>query len=96
LPGRCTRCKSSTIEIDYIIQQQGISIFSPRLKGGERFIAFDKEMEFNERGFLRMRARNKVLNLPLLRPELERVKQTDLPPPPPMDTVVEEPTDIPQ
>jgi hypothetical protein len=67
-----------------------VSIFSPRLKGGERFIAFDKEMEFGERGFLRMRARNKVLNLPLLRPELERVKEEaaeidNIPHPPPIE-----------
>lgn len=73
MPGRCTRCKSSTVEIDYVIQQHGVSIFSPRLKGGERFIVFDKPIEFTDKAFLRLRARNKVLNLPIQRQEFSRI-----------------------
>lgn len=73
MPGRCTRCKSSTVEIDYVIQQHGVSIFSPRLKGGERFIAFDKPLEFKDKAFLRLRARNKVLNLPIQRSDISRI-----------------------
>ena len=77
LPGRCTRCKSSTVEIDYVIQPNGVSIFSTRLKDGERFIAFDKSAEFGERALLRLRARNKILDLPLQRSDLERLKAED-------------------
>lgn len=75
LPGRCTRCKSGTVEIDYIIQPQGVSIFSSRLKGGERFLAFDKQVDIPDRAVMRIKARNKVLNLPLKRPELDAVKE---------------------
>lgn len=53
------------MEIDYIIQPRGVSIFSPRLKNGERFVGFDKNMEFEQNSFIRIRARNKMLNLPL-------------------------------
>lgn len=75
LPGRCTRCKSGTVEIDYIIQPQGVSIFSSRLKGGERFLAFDKQVDIPDRAVMRIKARNKVLNLPLKRHELVAVKE---------------------
>lgn len=70
LPGRCTRCKSGTVEIDYIIQEQGVTIFSARLKGGERFIAFDKIAKFGDQAFMRIRARNKILNIPFKRPDM--------------------------
>ena len=76
LPGRCTRCKSSTVEIDYVIQPQGVSIFSPRLKGGERFIGFDKSGPFGNTAYMRIKARNKVMNLPLKRPELAAIPET--------------------
>jgi hypothetical protein len=65
LPGRCTRCHSSIVEIDYVIQPNGVSIFCSRLSAGEHFIAFDKEMEFDENATVRLKARNKVLNLQL-------------------------------
>lgn len=77
LPGRCSRCKSCSVEIDYIIQDQGVSIFSPRLKGGERFIAFDKITKFGEHGFIRIRARNKVLNIPFKRDEMMHVAREE-------------------
>lgn len=76
LPGRCTRCKSGTVEIDYIIQNQGVSIYSSRLKGGERFVSFDKPVEFNEYGYIRIKSRNKILNLPLRGVEVLSGKKT--------------------
>lgn len=77
LPGRCTRCKSGTVDIDYVIQQQGVTIFSPRLKGGERFIAFDKIANFPEQAFMRIRARNKVLNIPFRREGMMHVAREE-------------------
>jgi hypothetical protein len=58
------------VEVDYVIQPQGVSVFSPRLNGGERFVGFDKKMPFHDRAYMRIKARSKVLNLPLKRPEL--------------------------
>jgi hypothetical protein len=65
LPGRCTRCHSSIVEIDYVIQPNGVSVFCSRLSAGEHWIAFDKPMEFDENATVRLKARNKVLNLQL-------------------------------
>jgi len=76
LPGRCTRCKSATVEIDYVIQPQGVSIFSSRLTGGERFVGYDKMLAFPENAFIRLKARNRVMNLPLMRPELGTIPET--------------------
>jgi hypothetical protein len=78
LPGRCSRCKSGTVEIDYVIQDQGVSIFSPRLKSGEKFIAFDKVAQFGDQAFMRIRARNKVLNIPFKRPEMMQVAREEI------------------
>lgn len=55
------------MEIDYIIQSQGVSLFSPRLKGGERYVAFDKPETFGPSSMIRIRARNKLLNIPVHR-----------------------------
>jgi hypothetical protein len=57
------------VELDYVIQPNGISLFTPRIKGGERFIPFDKPAPYGNGSFLRLRARNKVLNMALKRPE---------------------------
>ena len=88
------------MEIDYVIQPNGVSIFCPRLKDGERFIGFDKPAEFGANAILRLRARNKVLNLPLLR-AFDRLKiedgaaedtETKFPEASKMPTIEEEPT----
>src|SRR3954463_15087351 len=65
LPGRCTRCNSSLVEIDYVIQPNGVSIFCTRLSAGEQFIVFDNELEFDQNATVRLKARNKVLNIQL-------------------------------
>ena len=69
LPGRCSRCKSGTVEVDYVIQPSGVSIFSTRLKGGERFLPFDQVRDIDGGQWMRISARNKVFNLPLKRIE---------------------------
>ncbi|KAL3078628.1 hypothetical protein niasHT_035111 [Heterodera trifolii] len=70
-PGRCSICRSGTVELDYIIQPEGVTIFSNRLKtDGENFVPFDTIVDFADRAKFRIRARNKVFTLPLRHPEV--------------------------
>jgi hypothetical protein len=38
--GRCRECKSSDVDIDYVVSKDGVTIFSNRFKGC-RFVPFD-------------------------------------------------------
>ena len=42
-PGRCSSCRSGSVELDYFIQAEGVTIFSSRLKSdGKSFVPFDE------------------------------------------------------
>uniref|UniRef100_A0A914H7L5 Uncharacterized protein n=1 Tax=Globodera rostochiensis TaxID=31243 RepID=A0A914H7L5_GLORO len=70
-PGRCSRCRSGTVELDYFIQAEGVTVFSTRLKnGGENFVPFDEIVDFGDNAKFRIRSRNKVFTLPLRHPEV--------------------------
>uniref|UniRef100_A0A914GRN5 Uncharacterized protein n=1 Tax=Globodera rostochiensis TaxID=31243 RepID=A0A914GRN5_GLORO len=70
-PGRCSRCRSGTVELDYFIQAEGVTVFSTRLKnGGEHFVPFDEIVDFGDNAKIRIRSRNKVFTLPLRQPEV--------------------------
>ncbi|KAL3087172.1 hypothetical protein niasHS_005411 [Heterodera schachtii] len=75
-PGRCTRCKSGNVELDYFIQPEGVTIFSSRLKDdGENFLPFDEIVDFGDNAKFRVRSRNKIFTLPLRHPEVHQVAQ---------------------
>ncbi|KAL3107142.1 hypothetical protein niasHT_019538 [Heterodera trifolii] len=75
-PGRCTRCKSGSVELDYFIQPEGVTIFSSRLKDdGENFLPFDEIVDFGDNAKFRVRSRNKMFTLPLRHPEVHQVAQ---------------------
>ncbi|KAL3075210.1 hypothetical protein niasHT_037439 [Heterodera trifolii] len=75
-PGRCTRCKSGNVELDYFIQPEGVTIFSSRLKDdGENFLPFDEIVDFGDNAKFRVRSRNKMFTLPLRHPEVHQVAQ---------------------
>ena len=61
--------------MDYVIQPTGVSVFSTRLKEGERFLPFDQVREIDVGQWIRISARNKVFNLPLKRIEEKQVEE---------------------
>uniref|UniRef100_A0A183C7L2 Integrase catalytic domain-containing protein n=1 Tax=Globodera pallida TaxID=36090 RepID=A0A183C7L2_GLOPA len=75
-PGRCSRCRSATVELDYFIQAEGVTVFSTRLKnGGENFVPFDEIVDFGDNAKFRIRSRNKVFTLPLRHPEIPELER---------------------
>ena len=40
-PGRCSTCRSGTVELDYVIQPEGVTLFSNRLKS-DTWVPFDE------------------------------------------------------
>uniref|UniRef100_A0A914HAF5 Integrase catalytic domain-containing protein n=1 Tax=Globodera rostochiensis TaxID=31243 RepID=A0A914HAF5_GLORO len=75
-PGRCSRCRSGTVELDYFIQAEGVTVFSTRLKNrGEHFVPFDEIVDFGDNAKIRIRSRNKVFTLPLRQPEIPELER---------------------
>ena len=66
LKGRCNICYGSTVEVDYVLQTDGITIYCSRLKK-EKYINFDKKLEIDSKSMYRLRTRNKVYNIPIKR-----------------------------
>jgi hypothetical protein len=65
--GRCQTCKSDNVEVDYVIQREGVTIFCSRLKQ-EKYIPFDTATPIIvDRAFLRIKTRNRSFNLPFNR-----------------------------
>ncbi|MGN6671083.1 MAG: hypothetical protein ACTHJ4_06055 [Candidatus Nucleicultricaceae bacterium] len=64
LPGRCTRCKSTTVEVDYVLQPNGVTIICTRLKQ-QIYLPFDEGAKWSDGSRIRIRSRNKVLTIPL-------------------------------
>ena len=64
LPGRCTRCKSTTVEVDYVLQPNGVTIICNRLKQ-QIYLPFDQSTKWIDGSRIRIRSRNKVLTIPL-------------------------------
>ncbi|CAK5077646.1 unnamed protein product [Meloidogyne enterolobii] len=46
-PGRCRECKSTEVEIDFIVTKEGVTIFCNRVKGNQ-FVPFDTIYELPE------------------------------------------------
>jgi len=74
LKGRCNICYGSTVEVDYVLQPDGITIFCSRLKK-EKYINFDKKLEIDSKSMYRLRTRNKVYNIPIKRASHPTIKE---------------------
>jgi hypothetical protein len=64
LPGRCSRCKSQVAEVDYLLQPHGLTLYCNRLRG-PKWVPFDVIRQWRAGQAVRIRSRNKVLNLKL-------------------------------
>jgi hypothetical protein len=62
--GRCPTCKSDKVEIDYIIDQSGVTISCGRMKQ-EKFVPFDINPMFNDHSSVRIKTKSRVFELPI-------------------------------
>ena len=68
LRGRCSQCRGDQIDIDYIIQEDGVTIYSTRLKQ-EKFVPFDWPVPFpeNSNKMIRIKQGSKHFTIPIKR-----------------------------
>src|SRR6266550_2392426 len=64
--GRGPMCKSDNVEIDYVLQQDSITIYCSRFKH-EKSLQFDVPVRFHEKSTIRIRSRGRVYNVPASR-----------------------------
>lgn len=74
--GRCEECKSTTLEIDYAIQAEGVTVICSRMKR-PIFINFDKvePLEANK-CYFRVRFQGRTLDIPYKPAETESNDET--------------------
>ena len=65
LPGKCSRCKSLSVDVDYLLQPHGLTLFCNRLRGA-KWVPFDIVRQWRAGQAVRIRSRNKVLNIKLI------------------------------
>ena len=68
------------MDIDYIIQQDGVTVISPRFKQ-QKFVPFDIQDagEFGSKSTCRIKTRNKTFTLPMSHLEVATVEQIPIP-----------------
>lgn len=60
--GKCRECKSTEVEIDYIITKEGVTIYCSRFKT-HRFVQFDYIYEFPGHCIFRVKNKGRVFNV---------------------------------
>lgn len=60
---RCKQCKSTEVELDFIVTKDGLTIYCSRIKG-PRFVAFDNVMELPGHCYFRIKNKGRVFNIP--------------------------------
>ncbi|KAL7075722.1 hypothetical protein ACQ4LE_004927 [Meloidogyne hapla] len=89
--GRCKECKSTEVEIDFIVTKEGITIYCTRIGSGTRFVPFDTVYDLPTHCFFKIRNKGRVFNVPhglqvqqILHqnPKRGKRKLDELPPPP--------------
>jgi hypothetical protein len=66
LKGQCQHCRSSDLEVDYMVDQAGISVSTNRMKKTQ-YIPYDLMGEFSPEGAIVARIRRKHFTLPFKR-----------------------------
>ncbi|CAK5113987.1 unnamed protein product [Meloidogyne enterolobii] len=61
-PGRCRECKSTEVEIDFIVTKEGVTIFCNRVKGNQ-FVPFDTIYELPGHCFFKIKNKARVVNI---------------------------------
>uniref|UniRef100_A0A915EK51 Uncharacterized protein n=1 Tax=Ditylenchus dipsaci TaxID=166011 RepID=A0A915EK51_9BILA len=54
------------MEIDYLVQKDGVTIYSPRLKT-EKFVEFDLKEEINDKCFFKIQTKGRLFKVPFKR-----------------------------
>nr|CAD2205170.1 unnamed protein product [Meloidogyne enterolobii] len=62
--GRCKECKSTEVEIDFIVTKEGVTIYCTRIGSGTRFVPFDTVYELPTHCFFKVRNKGRVFNVP--------------------------------
>nr|CAD2201912.1 unnamed protein product [Meloidogyne enterolobii] len=62
--GRCKECKSTEVEIDFIVTKEGITIYCTRIGSGTRFVPFDTVYDLPTHCFFKIKNKGRVFNVP--------------------------------
>ncbi|CAK5088033.1 unnamed protein product [Meloidogyne enterolobii] len=62
--GRCKECKSTEVELDFIVTKEGVTIYCTRLSSGSRFVPFDSIYELPTHCFFKVKNKGRVFNVP--------------------------------
>jgi len=62
--GRCKECKSTEVEIDFIVTKEGITIHCTRIGSGTRFVPFDTVYDLPTHCFFKIKNKGRVFNVP--------------------------------
>jgi hypothetical protein len=67
IKGRCRGCKGDMVELDYVVQPIGVTVFCSRMKE-EKFIEFDKKPFMpDDDAIIRIRSRSRAFSMPIKR-----------------------------
>nr|CAD2180125.1 unnamed protein product [Meloidogyne enterolobii] len=61
--GKCRECKSTEVELDFVVTKDGITIYCSRISG-TRYVSFDSTYELPGICFFRIKNKGRVFNIP--------------------------------
>ncbi|CAK5086084.1 unnamed protein product [Meloidogyne enterolobii] len=62
--GKCKECKSTEVEIDFIVTKEGVTIYCTRIGSGTRFVPFDTVFDLPTHCFFKIKNKGRVFNVP--------------------------------
>nr|CAD2196649.1 unnamed protein product [Meloidogyne enterolobii] len=62
--GKCKECKSTEVEIDFIVTKEGVTIYCNRIGSGTRFVPFDTVYDLPTHCFFKIKNKGRVFNVP--------------------------------
>jgi len=60
--GKCKECKSSEVELDFVVTKEGVTLFCTRMKGS-RFVPFDSIHDLPDHCFFKIKNKGRVFNV---------------------------------
>nr|CAD2185737.1 unnamed protein product [Meloidogyne enterolobii] len=74
--GKCRECKSTDVELDFVVTKDGITIYCSRISG-TRYVPFDSTYELPGICFFRIKNKGRVFNIPYgsVKPPLQTQQQ---------------------
>nr|CAD2200845.1 unnamed protein product [Meloidogyne enterolobii] len=79
--GKCRECKSTEVELDFVVTKDGITIYCSRISG-TRYVPFDSTYELPGICFFRIKNKGRVFNIPYgsVKPQLPLQTQQPIQP----------------